>query len=147
LIARVVEAIERDVRHLQVDPIPAPIDNFGGDRIRGFGSSAVDLRAFARLEPCRPIHAYRAQAWLEPRVPGAGVAGATAKSRFVVLKLLASSEDRPQDQMDIKNLLDVADSKDIERSRWIAGQIMQRGTNRGRDLVELLNQTTQGIGS
>lgn len=66
---------------------------------------------------------------------------------LIVLKLLASSEDRPQDQMDIRNLLDVADSKDIERARWIAGQIMQRGTNRGRELVELLNQTTQGIGS
>ncbi len=64
---------------------------------------------------------------------------------LIVLKLLASSKDRPQDQMDLVNLVAVANISDLERARWIAEQIMQRGTNRGRDLLDLLSKATQDV--
>lgn len=62
---------------------------------------------------------------------------------LIVLKLLATSKERPQDQLDLKNLFDVAEENDLVRARWIAQQIMQRGTNRGRDLLASLDRMIQ----
>lgn len=61
---------------------------------------------------------------------------------LIVLKNLASSVDRPQDQLDLNSLLKVASNGDLARARWLAELIMQRGTNRERDLLELLRQAT-----
>lgn len=61
---------------------------------------------------------------------------------LIVLKILASSVERPQDELDINSLLKVADDADLARARWIAELIMQRGTHRKRDLLALLRQAT-----
>ncbi|QED28132.1 hypothetical protein FRD01_13005 [Microvenator marinus] len=61
---------------------------------------------------------------------------------LIVLKILASSTERPQDQIDLESLLKVAKDADLDRARWTAELIMQRGTNRERDLVALLRQAT-----
>ena len=59
---------------------------------------------------------------------------------LITLKILASAKERPQDLLDLNNLLLVASEDDLARARWIAKLIMERGTNRGRDLFELLRQ-------
>ncbi len=65
------------------------------------------------------------------------------------LKLLArDDENRPQDAMDIKSLLQVATEEDLADARRAAQLIQERGFNRDRDLPqELQIVTTKGIAS
>ncbi len=91
-----------------------------------FGSSGVEPEIVANAEEIEIV-------------PGLALPVASIGD-LIVLKLLSAADDRPQDQIDIRNLRDVAHGQDFERARWIAGCIMERSTNRGRDLVTLVNE-------
>lgn len=67
-------------------------------------------------------------------VPVAGVAG------LIVLKLLASSAARPQDDVDLAALLDVANDAQLRIARDLARLVTQRGFHRGRDLAAELDR-------
>jgi hypothetical protein len=54
---------------------------------------------------------------------------------LIVLKVLASAEDRPQDTADVVMLLERASPEDLGIAREAAGLVMERGFHRGRDLV------------
>ena len=60
------------------------------------------------------------------------------------MQVLARDEDRPQDSVDLKALLEVATPEDIRLAREAIALIMARGYNRGReldtDLQNLLNK-------
>jgi predicted nucleotidyltransferase len=56
-------------------------------------------------------------------------------AHLIVLKLLARSPARPQDEADLVALLDVADGGDLEIARRLAQLVTERGYHRGRDLV------------
>ena len=58
---------------------------------------------------------------------------------LVALKLLATDAlTRPQDAVDLRALLDVADDGDVELARRAVELIERRGYQRGRDLVGAL---------
>lgn len=63
---------------------------------------------------------------------------------LMVLKLLARSDDRPQDSVDLRSLLDRADSAEIELARSAAQSVAERGFHRGRDLVAELESMVGG---
>jgi predicted nucleotidyltransferase len=56
-------------------------------------------------------------------------------AHLIVLKLLARSPARPQDEADLVALLDVAGGGDLEIARRLAQLVTERGYHRGRDLV------------
>lgn len=51
---------------------------------------------------------------------------------------------RPQDLVDLRAPCSVASAGDLGAARETAGLIMQRGYARGRDLLALLEQLTDG---
>lgn len=57
---------------------------------------------------------------------------------LIALKLLASDEDRPQDELDLHALLAEARDEDIQLAMEAASQIQTRGFHRNRDLVAIL---------
>lgn len=59
---------------------------------------------------------------------------------LIALKLLASDErTRPQDRVDLRALVEVADADDLDLARQAVGLIEERGYQRGRDLVAALH--------
>ncbi len=62
---------------------------------------------------------------------------------LIVQKLLAESELRPQDTVDLAALFNVATTEDLDTARGLARLVVDRGYNRDRDLVELLEQRTR----
>jgi hypothetical protein len=63
---------------------------------------------------------------------------------LLALKILSQNEDsRPQDLMDIKALLQVADNAELTRARRAVALITERGFHRGRDLTEDLESAIQ----
>lgn len=59
---------------------------------------------------------------------------------LIALKLLATDDrTRPQDAVDLRALLEVADAGDLELARQAVGLIEDRGYQRGRDLVAALD--------
>ena len=59
---------------------------------------------------------------------------------LIALKLLATDDrTRPQDAVDLRALLEVADAGDLELARQAVGLIEERGYQRGRDLVVALD--------
>lgn len=67
-------------------------------------------------------------------VPVASVAG------LLVLKALASGPARPQDDIDLAALIDVATAEDRDAARHLARLVVERGFHRGRDLVTELDR-------
>lgn len=57
---------------------------------------------------------------------------------LVALKLLARDDRRPQDEGDLRALLDAADEDELARARAACGAIIGRGYSRGRPLLDLL---------
>lgn len=53
---------------------------------------------------------------------------------LLALKLLARDQRRPQDDVDLRALLQVAEPADVELAADAIGLIIRRGANRGRDL-------------
>jgi predicted nucleotidyltransferase len=70
-------------------------------------------------------------------VPGVSVPLART-GHLLALKILSHSETRPQDAIDIKMLLDVADEADVDLARSAVALIENRGFNRGSDLSSAL---------
>jgi hypothetical protein len=64
---------------------------------------------------------------------------------LITLKVLSSSVNRPHDELDLRNLLLVASDDDLARARWLAELIMQLGTHRERDLLELLQESRAAV--
>ena len=85
-----------------------------------------------------------ATAGIEPEVvadstpttlPGGVHAPVARIGHLIALKLLASDEvRRPQDQVDIANLVRAADESETDRARRAVRLIVERGFHRGRDL-------------
>ncbi len=85
-----------------------------------------------------------ATAGIEPEVvadatpttlPGGVHAPVARIGHLIALKLLASDElRRPQDQVDIANLVRAADEPETDRARHAVRLIVERGFHRGRDL-------------
>lgn len=63
---------------------------------------------------------------------------------LIVLKALARDDDRPQDAADLEALLERADRADLLLAREAASLVMERGFNRGRDLVGELERLFRG---
>ncbi|MDQ3974794.1 MAG: hypothetical protein M3276_10810 [Actinomycetota bacterium] len=53
---------------------------------------------------------------------------------LLALKLLARDQRRPQDDVDVQALLEIAGPAELELATDAIGLIMRRGANRGRDL-------------
>jgi predicted nucleotidyltransferase len=67
---------------------------------------------------------------------------------LIALKLLARDDlQRPQDLVDLRALLRVSSSADIERSRRAVALITARGYHRGRDLMAALDRLLQEHGA
>jgi len=52
------------------------------------------------------------------------------------MKLLSRDQNRPQDDMDLRSLLEVADADDLASARGAVLLIEARGYARGKNLVE-----------
>jgi len=65
-------------------------------------------------------------------------------AHLIVLKLLARSPERPQDQADLVALLDVANDEDLRVARDLAQLVVERGYHRGRDLLAELQSAGGG---
>lgn len=59
---------------------------------------------------------------------------------LLALKVLSQSSDRPQDEIDIKALLEHSGEEDLSLARTAVELIMARGFNRGRKLDYLLDR-------
>ncbi len=75
---------------------------------------------------------------LEP-FPAIVVKLATTASLIAMKVLSADWKTRPQDVIDIKQLLDVADSNDLAKARQLLDLITARGYNRNKDLQKDLD--------
>jgi len=65
-------------------------------------------------------------------------------AHLIVLKLLARSPERPQDQADLVALLDVANDEDLRVARDLAQLVVERGYHRSRDLLAELQSAGGG---
>ena len=75
--------------------------------------------------------------------PGQSIPVATA-GHLIALKVLARDEDRPQDDVDLRALLRVAQAGDLEIARGAVHLIQARGFARGRDLSLALEDLLAG---
>jgi predicted nucleotidyltransferase len=65
-------------------------------------------------------------------------------AHLIVLKILARSPERPQDEADLVALLDVATDEDLRLARDLARLVVERGYHRGRDLLAALQSVGGG---
>jgi predicted nucleotidyltransferase len=65
-------------------------------------------------------------------------------AHLIVLKLLARTPARPQDQADLVALLDVANEEDLHMAHGLAQLVVERGYHRGRDLLAELESAGGG---
>jgi predicted nucleotidyltransferase len=65
-------------------------------------------------------------------------------AHLIVLKLLARTPARPQDQADLVALLDVANEEDLHMAHGLAQLVIERGYHRGRDLLAELESAGGG---
>ncbi len=75
---------------------------------------------------------------LEP-FPGVVVKLATTPSLIAMKVLSADWKTRPQDVLDLQQLLQIAESNDITRARQLLNLITERGYNRNKDLQKDLD--------
>ena len=106
-------------------------------------TTLATVRLVANDEPGPVVDLLFASSGVEPEI----VAAADALEVFpdqqikvakvghlVAVKLLARSEDRPQDEVDLRALLDAAEESDVALAHEAVGLIEGRGFARGRDL-------------
>lgn len=55
------------------------------------------------------------------------------------MKLLARDSQRPQDDLDLRALVKIADDEDLRQASDAIALILERGFNRGKDLVQDLD--------
>ena len=65
-------------------------------------------------------------------------------AHLIVLKMLARSSERPQDDADLAALLAVATDEDLRLARDLAQLVVERGYHRGRDLLTELRSAAGG---
>lgn len=83
---------------------------------------------------------------MEP-FPGINVKLATISSLLAMKVLSADWKIRPQDVLDIQQLLEVADQEDIAKARRLLDLITERGYNRSKDLQADLDKYTAQFNS
>lgn len=90
-----------------------------------FASSGIEAEVIAGAEPIEAL---------------AGVVLPVARvGHLLALKLLARDDRyRPQDEGDIRALVDAADDEELATARAACGAIVERGYARGRPLLDLL---------
>lgn len=100
----------------------------------GGGDDVVDLLfASSGIEPEIAAGAERIEA-----LPGLVLPVATI-GHLIALKILSSdAQSRPQDALDLRALIDVAEEADLEAARAAVNLIEARGYQRGRDLAAAL---------
>jgi predicted nucleotidyltransferase len=91
-----------------------------------FASSGVEAEVVAGAEPLEVL-------------PGITVPVAST-GHLIALKLLARAPSRPQDEVDLRALVDVADRAELDRARSAVDLIEARGAQRGRALRSELEQ-------
>lgn len=101
----------------------------------GAGGVVVDLIfASSGIEPELVEGADALEIFPGVVVPVASVA------HLIALKVLARDDrSRPQDRVDLRQLLDVAGSEDLERARAALRRIHELGFHRNRDLIRALD--------
>lgn len=100
-----------------------------GDRV------SVDLLfSSSGIEPEVAASAERLEILPGLILPVAGI------GHLVVLKLLSNDAERPRDAQDLIHLRRVMGADAVRQARRAAACIMERGTNRGRDLPLLLEE-------
>lgn len=92
-----------------------------------FASSGIEPEVVAQGEPIEIL-------------PGLAVRVATT-GHLLALKVLARDDARrPQDRVDLRSLLLVADERERQRAREALALIQNRGYHRGRDLLDAWEQ-------
>jgi hypothetical protein len=91
-----------------------------------FASSGIEAELVRDAEPLEVLP--------DVVVPVATVAG------LIVLKALAVSSARPQDEVDLVALVDACNAADREQARRLATLVVERGFHRERDLVADLDR-------
>lgn len=132
----VVRALVRDGYE-----VLATVDHDVADRLAtvrlalGPGDDVIDLLfASSGIEAEIALAAERMQVLPALVLPVARV------GHLIALKLLASdARTRPQDAVDLRALVEVADAGDLELARQAVGLIEDRGYQRGRNLVTALD--------
>jgi hypothetical protein len=64
-------------------------------------------------------------------------------AHLIVLRVLARSPERPQDDADLVALFDVATDEDLRVARDLAQLVVERGYHRGRDLLAELQSASR----
>jgi predicted nucleotidyltransferase len=107
--------------------------------IEGRSGVVVDLLfASSGIESEIVKHAEELEVFDGLRVPVAAV------GHLIALKVLArDDENRPQDAVDLKALINGANEKEIERARIALERIKELKFNRGRDLMSLFESALQ----
>lgn len=91
-----------------------------------FASSGIEAELVRDAEPLEVLP--------DVAVPVATVAG------LIVLKVLAASSARPQDEADLVALIGASNTADREQARRLATLVVERGFHRDRDLVADLDR-------
>ncbi|MBM4363339.1 MAG: nucleotidyl transferase AbiEii/AbiGii toxin family protein [Deltaproteobacteria bacterium] len=91
-----------------------------------FASSGIEPELVAAAEPLEIVRNT--------------VAPVATVGHLIALKLLATSDERPQDAADLVRLVSVATEREIERAAVAVRTIEERGFARGRDLRAALRE-------
>lgn len=133
------EAVVRALVHDGYEVL-ATVEQEGAGRLAtvrlalGPGVDVIDLLfASSGIEPEIAVAAQRIEVLPALVLPVATV------GHLIALKLLATDDrTRPQDGVDLRALVEVAEVADLELARHAVGLIEDRGYQRGRDLVAAL---------
>lgn len=124
---RLVATVEQDavarLATVRLLPPASSVDEVVVDVL--FASSGVEQEVVAEAEPVEIV-------------PGLVVPVART-GHLLAMKLLSRAGDRPQDEVDIQALLEVASPAEIELARGAVELITARGYHRGRDLPAALS--------
>lgn len=130
---RLVEALEQeDADRLAAARFSDGTSSIGPVVDLLFASSGVEDEVVSRAEVLEVL-------------PGIRVPVATAAD-LVVLKLLSVSDERLQDEQDLRALVAVLTTADVEAARDAAALVMRRGYGRGRDILATFDQRLQDRG-
>jgi len=95
-----------------------------------FASSGIEPEIVAAAEELEVLPGIRA------RVARIG--------HLIVLKALARADDRPQDAADLVGLMEAARPDDLREAREAAALVVDRGFDRGKDLIGEIDGLTRG---
>jgi len=145
----------------EAEALVAALSSQGWRVVETLEHEAAGRLAAVRLAPTgdpdegRVVDLLFASSGIEPELVGAaeelevlpGLRTNVARTgHLIVLKALASADDRPLDTADLEALLERADPAEIRLAREAAGMVVERGFARGRDLVGDLERLVADLG-